>query len=234
MKDEAHRRLVQDAFDNSARDYDRLRRRLVPRFDDFYGSVLELLEDHLHERPVHCLDLGAGTGLLSELVLDRFPQVKLTAIDIAEQMVLQARRRLARFGERVRIEVADYTRVTLPQSVDAVISALSIHHLANDAKRALFQRIHAALKPGGLFINADQSLGPAPTVEDSYHARWLTDVRASCLAAADLATALERVALDRNALMVDQINWLKEAGFAIADIAWKRYRFTVFWACKAA
>lgn len=227
-----HGRLVRQTFDNSARNFDRLRRRLVPRFDDFYGSILELLEDNLQDGPVHCLDLGSGTGLLSELVLDRFPQASLTCIDISERMADQARRRLTRFGERTRIEVADYTCAALPQPLDAVVSALSIHHLTNEAKRALFSRIRGVLKPGGLFINADQSLGPTPAVDDAYHARWLADVRASCLAPADLEAALERLALDRNALMTDQIAWLHEAGFTFADIAWKRYRFTVFWARK--
>lgn len=232
MRENLYGRLVREAFDNSARHFDRLRRRLVPRFDDFYGSVLELLEDHLCDEPVHCLDLGAGTGLLSELVLDRFPQATLTAVDIAEKMAEQARLRLARFGERVRIEVADYTRIDLPSPVDAVVSALSIHHLPDEEKRALFQRVHDALQPGGLFINADQSLAPAPAAERAYHARWLADVRASALAEEDLATALERLRLDRNALMSDQVSWLREAGFAVADVAWKRYRFTVFWARK--
>ncbi|PKU26662.1 16S rRNA (cytosine(1402)-N(4))-methyltransferase [Telmatospirillum siberiense] len=224
--------MVREAFDNSARHFDRLRRRLVPRFDDFYGSVLELLEDHLCDEPVHCLDLGAGTGLLSELVLDRFPQASLTAIDVAEKMAEQARLRLTRFGERVRIKVADYRHMDLPNPVGAVVSALSIHHLADGEKRSLFRRIHDALLPGGLFINADQSLAPAPAAERAYHARWLADVRASALGEQDLAVALERSRRDRNALMTDQVAWLHEAGFAVADVAWKRYRFTVFWARK--
>ncbi len=232
MREDQHGRLVREAFDNSARHFDRLRRRLVPRFDDFYGSVLELLEDHLCDEPIHFLDLGAGTGLLSELVLDRFPQARLTAVDIAEKMAEQARLRLARFGDRVRIEVADYTRIDLPGPADAVVSALSIHHLAEDEKRKLFQRIHDTLQPGGLFINADQSLAPAPDAEQAYHARWLADVRASALAENDLATALEHLSLDCNSLMTDQVAWLREAGFTVADVAWKRYRFTVFWARK--
>jgi tRNA (cmo5U34)-methyltransferase len=233
MRDEVHGRLVRDAFDNSARHFDRLRRRLVPRFDDFYGSVLELLEDNLCDEPVHFLDLGAGTGLLSELVLDQFPQATLTAIDIAERMVEQARTRLARFGDRVRFVVSDYTGIDLPKPTKAVISALSIHHLTDPEKRKLFRRIHDTLEPGGLFINADQSLAPTPAAERTYHARWLTEVRASALAETDLASALERLTLDRNALMTDQVAWLHEAGFTIADVAWKRYRFTVFWARKA-
>jgi tRNA (cmo5U34)-methyltransferase len=232
VREEAHGRLVREAFDNSARHFDRLRRRLIPRFDDFYGSVLELLEDNLCEEPDHMLDLGAGTGLLSELLLDRFPETRLTTIDISEKMAEQAGLRLARFGDRVRIEIADYSRSDLPKDVDAVVSALSIHHLSDHEKRKLFRRIHDALRPGGMFINADQSLAPAAAAEQAYHARWLADVRASALTEADLATALERLPLARNALMSDQVSWLHEAGFAFADVAWKRYRFTVFWARK--
>jgi len=232
VREESQGRLVREAFDNSARHFDRLRRRLIPRFDDFYGSVLELLEDNLCSEPTHFLDLGAGTGLLSELLLDRFPEATLTAIDISEKMAEQASRRLARFGERVRIVIADYSRIDLPQPTDAVVSALSIHHLADHEKRTLFRRIHDALHPGGMFINADQSLAPTAAAEQAYHARWLADVRASALADTDLATALERLTLARNAPMIDQVSWLHEAGFALADVAWKRYRFTVFWARK--
>ncbi|MTJ83182.1 MAG: methyltransferase domain-containing protein [Telmatospirillum sp.] len=225
-------REVVNAFDTPVRHVDRLRRRLVPRFDDFFGSVLELLEDHLFDDRVHMLDLGAGTGLLSELVLDRFPQATLTAIDLCEQRTDQARQRLARFADRTRIEVGDYTRMPLPAPVDVVISALSIHHLPDQEKRRLFRRIHDALQPGGLFINADKALAPSPGAEEVYHARWLADVRASALAEADLASAIERSAGDCNAPMGDQVAWLYDAGFAVVDVAWKRYRFTVFWARK--
>lgn len=37
-----------------------------------------------------------------------------------------------------------------------------------------------------------------------------------------------RAAFERSALMEDQFRWLREAGFPLADVAWKRYRFTVF------
>ncbi|MDR3440103.1 class I SAM-dependent methyltransferase [Telmatospirillum sp.] len=233
MREHSQGRIACSAFDNPVRHFDRLRRRLVPRFDDFFGSVLELLEDNLFDERLHFLDLGAGTGLLSELVLDRFPQSTLTAVDVSDSMAEQARLRLARFTDRVRIHIADYTRIPLPSPVDAVISALSIHHLPDDEKRNLFRRVFDALQPGGLFINADQSLGPTPVAEQVYHARWLADVKASALAETELATALERSTRDRNAPMGDQVTWLYEAGFAIADVAWKRYRFTVFWARKS-
>lgn len=59
---------VKQAFDSSAREYDHLRRQLIPCFDDFYGMVVRQMPfDPSANAAV--LDLGAGTGLLSGLLL---------------------------------------------------------------------------------------------------------------------------------------------------------------------
>lgn len=47
-----------------------------------------------------------------------------------------------------------------PRPWDAIVSALAIHHLDDAAKRELFARVHAALAPGGMFVNAEQVAGP--------------------------------------------------------------------------
>lgn len=229
----SHGDKVRQAFDSSVTNYDRLRRRLVPRFDDFYGTALDLLDQIAGGGPLRCLELGAGTGLFTEMILDRFPLTQVIALDSAAQMAEQANRRLARFGARAEIRVADYRHAPWDAPVEAVVSALSIHHLGHDEKRTLFRRVHEALTPGGIFINADQSLGPTPAIEGGYQSRWVADVRAAGVDEADLSAALKRIALDLNATMIDQLAWLAEAGFAAADVAWKHYRFTVFWGRKA-
>ena len=116
--------------------------------------------------------------------------------------------------------------------VEAIVSALSVHHLEHEAKRRLFREIHAALAPGGIFVNADQSLGATPQVEAAYQARWEGDMRAVGVSDEDFAAALGRAALDRSATFADQLASFEEAGFVDADIAWKRHRFTVFCARK--
>lgn len=145
-------------------------------------------------------------------------------------MLDSARERLAIYGARARLLTADYATAPLAAPLDAVVSALSIHHLEDDAKRRLFKRIHDALRPGGVFINADQSLGATHDIEDAYQRRWEADVRRSKIAEEDFAAAKKRAELDRSATFADQIAWLKAAGFRYADIGWKRHRFTVFYA----
>ena len=61
------------AFSAHAADYTALRRRLVPGYDAFYGTVVDVLG--LVDGGVHrVLDLGAGTGLLSAARPDGLPR----------------------------------------------------------------------------------------------------------------------------------------------------------------
>jgi len=41
------------------------------------------------------------------------------------------------------------------QAYDHIISAMANHHLLHDTKRLLYTRIHAALKPGGKYVEGD-------------------------------------------------------------------------------
>ena len=221
---------LRSAFENAAPGYDALRRQLIPHFDAFYGTALDLLEEAVGADEFRCVDLGVGTGLLSEMILSRFPLAQVEGVDFAPKMLDAARERLAMYGARMRLSAADYASAPLAGPFDAVVSALSIHHLEDQAKRRLFRRIHDALRPGGIFINADQSLGATREIEDAYQRRWEADVDRSGISQDDFAAAKERAELDRSATFADQIAWLRDAGFRHADIGWKRHRFTVFYA----
>jgi tRNA (cmo5U34)-methyltransferase len=227
-----HSKTIRAAFDAAAANYDALRRKLIPEFDRFYGVALSLLEEAVGDRAFACIDLGVGTGLFSEMILRRFPRATIEGVDFAPRMIEAARARLAGFEERVSFRCADYDSAPLGGPVEAIVSALSIHHLAHAAKRRLFRAIHAALAPGGIFVNADQSLGLTPGVEAAYQRRWEGDMRAAGVGDEDFVAALARAGLDRSATFADQLAWLGEAGFKDADIAWKRHRFTVFCARK--
>lgn len=53
------------------------------------------------------LDLGAGTGRLSKLVLSRFPQSQVTLLDISEKLLTEAARQLEETGAEFRTVVGD-------------------------------------------------------------------------------------------------------------------------------
>jgi tRNA (cmo5U34)-methyltransferase len=215
-------------FTRDAASYDAARRGLIPCFDAFYGAALDLIADWRGEAtaPLRVLDLGAGTGLFGSLLLARHPEAKLRLIDASEGMLEQARRRFAEH-EGVTYSLGDMARADLSGPWDLVISALAIHHLDHAGKRALFHRIRAGLRRGGLFVNAEQVLGPTPAAEARYARLWLEQVRAAGVPEAEIAKAEERMRHDRCATVADQMTWMRDAGFTEVDCSFKAWRFAV-------
>lgn len=177
---------------------------------------------------VRILDLGAGTGLLSALVAEALPNARLTLVDFSEAMLKKARLRFASEPARFDFEVMDYAKEPLVGEYDAVISALSIHHLDDGEKRRLFHKVREILPEGGVFVNADQVLGTTPEIEGRYHEWWLHEVREAGVSEYDLTASLERIEQDKNATLKSQLAWLEEAGFEEVDCPYKNHRFAVY------
>ncbi|CAA7626991.1 SAM-dependent methyltransferase [Candidatus Terasakiella magnetica] len=227
------RLTIQSAFDRAARSYDAGRRQLIPCFDDFYDAAIALVTETAPPA-ARILDLGAGTGLLSALVMDSLPQAQLTLTDLSEGMLERARERFAACGERVVFRVMDHLALADEQSFDVVMSGLSIHHLDDDGKQALYAAATRALKPGGRFVNADQVLGDTPEMEARYWTLWHQAVLASGLAADEIAAAIERQKLDRRTPLEPQLAWLRQAGLSQVECRYKNISFAVMGGVRAA
>lgn len=220
---------VKHLFDIVAQDYDMQRKQLIPCFDDFYGMALNLMESS-KDTP-HILDLGAGTGLLSGMLLQKYPNARLTLMDISEKMLRMARPRFAG-TDQVQYVVGDYTKHAFTSSYDMIISSLSIHHLTHADKKNVFGTVYKMLEPGGLFINADQVQGRTPETDAYYRERWLDAIHRSGLSDEAISASIERRKVDINAKLDDQLLWLEEAGFSVADCMYKYLDFAVFYAQK--
>ncbi|WFE53081.1 class I SAM-dependent methyltransferase [Micromonospora sp. WMMD1155] len=100
------------------------------------------------------LEIGCGPGYGTQLILDRFGAAHVDALDLDPAMINRARRRLARYGDRVRLHRGDAAdlRTTLgagDASYDAVFDFAIIHHIPD--WRAALVEIARVLRPGGTF-----------------------------------------------------------------------------------
>jgi tRNA (cmo5U34)-methyltransferase len=213
-----------EAFSVHAPDYDATRRAIVPCFDAFYGTAVELVS--LRGGPVErVLDLGAGTGLMSEAVLAAHPSAQLVLLDGSAGMLSRAAERLpAASVELVQGDMRD----GLPSGpFDAVVSSLAIHHLERDEQPLLYAATAQLLRPGGVFVNAEHVAARTERLEREGRARWRAAASAAGASEAELDASDERMTFNRCATVAQSLGWLEEAGLEDCDCFFKQLHFAV-------
>ena len=218
-------------FDNAAATYDRSRHALIPDYDDLYAAAVQALELD-QEQAARILDLGAGTGGFSQEFINAHPRSRVELSDVSVPMLEQAR---TRFGADPRVSFRELDIVTgqFGDDWDRIISSFVIHHLAHEAKREVFAKICAALKPSGIFVNIDQVQACSQAVQDIQMRLWKKDALAAGALQQDLEDGMARMkTMDINADLDDQVLWLKRAGFPKVDVVYRNYFWAVFVARK--
>jgi trans-aconitate 2-methyltransferase len=93
------------------------------------------------------LDAGCGSGNVTRMLLERLPHGHVIAVDGALSMVEHARSAL---DGRATVLQGDLTELVLEEPVDAVFSSAVFHWIADHDR--LFERLFAALRPGGRLV----------------------------------------------------------------------------------
>ena len=221
-------KTLKEKFDEVAEHYDHQRESLIPCFHDLYSITVDLAQ-WKNSKP-NILDIGAGTGLLTKFLFEKYPEAEFTLIDLSEEMLKVAKSRFEDF-EKFKYIVADYTAYNF-ENFDLIVSSLSIHHLKDNDKEKLYKKIYNALNPGGIFLNADQVIGPTKNLDNSYQINWMELLNNSDLSKSEKTSALERMKFDKPATLEDNLKWLKNCGFEDVDIYYKYYNFCIFYAKK--
>jgi SAM-dependent methyltransferase len=121
----------------------------APLIGGFFTRVAQDLAELAPRARV--LEVGSGPGRLATTLAPLAPEVQLTGIDIAPDMVQRATALAARAGVagRVAFQMGDVTALPFPDaSFDLVVSTFSLHHWANPAGG--LAEIYRVLRPGGV------------------------------------------------------------------------------------
>jgi tRNA (cmo5U34)-methyltransferase len=181
------------------------------------------------------LDLGAGTGAATRAVLAEYPNATAVLAEFSPQMMAEGDKALAAHAGRYRYVEFDMLSsdwpAEIPANLDAVVSALSIHHLPDARKRTIFQEIRQRLKPGGWYINYD----PVRAPDDSMESIWQRvndryDPQAEHLRTH--RTPMEQARYENHVRymipLAPQLDWLRDAGFTNIDVFWKRLDWVIY------
>jgi trans-aconitate methyltransferase len=167
------------------------------------------------------LDLGCGSGLVAQMLLDRSPAAQIFGVDSSTAMLALARERLAPYGDRAELAQGDLTaldRVDAPSACSAVIAVQSLHHLAEPEYQSAVRWTFAHLAPGGWFFIIDRLAIPSQTLYSAFYE--LRERQGQSPNPTDWAGYLDWLAAngDRPLPVQGILGLLEEAGFQAAAL----------------
>ena len=221
---------VREQFEQRAFDYDGLIPRLIPRYREQHDLILQLIpfETNAH---IKVLDLGAGTGILSALILQAFPQANILAFDIAEKMLKVCQTNLSAYQERLTLQQGNFAEDNFGNGYDLVVSGLAIHHLDSAGKQTLFKKLFQSMNSGGILLIRDIVTAATPRLTEQYEQLWRQYIKAS--GEDDAAWFQNYLKEDIPSSVEEQTRWLSEAGFADTACHWRHLNFAIFGGVKA-
>jgi tRNA (cmo5U34)-methyltransferase len=184
------------------------------------------------------LDVGSGSGVLSRMLLDQYPQAQAILVDSSEPMLDAARQQFT--PEQAILlhgnlnDPAWVETVRSHAPLDVVVSGYAIHHLSDARKQALYAEIYTLLRPGGIFINIEHVASPSPWVQELFIEAFADNLLAASQARGDgytredILQRLHEPDGDIVAPVDAQCAWLRQIGFLHVDCYMKIYAAAVF------
>lgn len=180
------------------------------------------------------LDIGIGTGLELEAIFNRFTDVHVTGMDIAENMLELLKEKYKREYERGQINLLHRSYLDYDyagKEYDAVVSVMTLHHYTHKVKTEIYRNIWSSLKDGGVYIESDYMISELKNdnpqaIEDSLFQNLLTLRKEQGL------DEKSEYHYDTPCTVPNQIKMLYAAGFSSVEITHRFGNTTVLRSTK--
>lgn len=194
--------------------YDTEIRRFVPGYERMLDEVADVVA---RVGATHVLDLGAGTGGLSERLAQRLP-VRLSLLDADASMLARAEQRLASYRDRITLSHGSFADA-LP-ACDVAVAALSLHHVhAPRAKVEVYRNVHSVAHT---LVTADAMLPRDRGLAAHVWAAWTAHLVSGGDTEAQAQARFDEWATeDRYFSIEEEISMMREGGFSSAEVTWR-------------
>ena len=215
---------------------------MLEKMDEFFAARVKGYDEHMLTEVEGCkeaysemarlvpentemlLDLGCGTGLELERIFQRFPELKVTGIDLTAEMLEKLSEKYS--DKNITLINGDYFKTDLgKEKFDTAISFETMHHFSHEMKIGLYRKIYDSLKNGGVYIECDYMV-ESQEEEDLFfaeNARLRKEMNIS---------ENEFYHYDTPCTVENQIKMFTAAGFAAAEKIFRMENTTIIIAYK--
>lgn len=207
---------IAEEFNEFSKNYTADMVKVVP----YYLKLLEQFSQDLptNLNPKHIMDLGCGNGNITNKLLKLYPKAHYTLLDASDNMLELCK---AQFGSHNKTYVQSYFQdYEFPiLQFDMVVAGFSIHHCNAKDKQRLLKHIYKSLKPNGVFMCSDLMVDKNTKEHEILLEFWKDFV----LNSSDQDTwewLMEHYkTYDNPNNLIQQLKWLKQAGFTNYNIS---------------
>jgi len=221
---------IKTHFEIEAEEFDKTILKLIPHYPEMIDALVSSIPFKKDEQ-INVIDLGCGTGTIAQKIKNAFPNSKISCLDIAENMIKIAQRKL---GGKTDCYICNFYEFNFDKKYDAIVSSLALHHLANDGdKKMFYEKIYNALNSNGIFYNADVVLGSNDYMQEFYMTKWKAFMSKNVpLEEIENKWLVNYKTEDRPTSLMNHINLLRDIGFSDIDVVWKYYNYAVYGGCR--
>ena len=243
--------VEKERFFTMAETYDEMAQILVPEYDFLQSEALRIV-DFETDKTFTAVDLGAGSGILIEKILNHFPGANCIWVDYSDDFLRIAEKRLSKYGNRVKFVLSvieDNWEDKIDCRPDLITSMSAIHHLETEEKKKLYNKCYDVLNTEGWFFNIDEMKTISDAAYKNSLVRWVNFVlqQEKSIPAGkagyyrkfrshfdnwkirniDNIEIPKQKGDDLHEAFIDQVKWLLDAGFKNADVFLKYHLWSV-------
>lgn len=217
-------------YDSISKSYTEAIRRCVPEYEEMLKSLFIYLEPNFS--PKRILELGCGTGNLTQLVQLKFPNSAITAVDISAECINECKSRIP--SSNVEFVKSDFKEIDFPNNhFDLMVSSISIHHLKDSEKEILFKKLYLCQAPNGVLSFCDQFSSESTSIYLKHIERWKSFAIKQGVSADEWEMWMKHQQdHDYHSPLSNHLLWIKNAGYKLVDCTRRHLLWTTIYAEK--
>lgn len=202
----------------------------LPYYCEYHNQIIDLVRA-IGKKDIAWLDTGCGTGTLARRVFESRNDVKFTLCDPSEQMLNEAKTKLA--DKDIKFLNLSSQEMDFDSEFDVVTAVQCHHYLQPEERMKAVSNCLRALKPGGVFV-AFENIKMTDAESDLIALKRWEQFLSDHLKDPDVVKMhIRRRGVEVFPITVEEhIELLRECGFKSADILWTSYLQAGFWAIK--
>ncbi|MBI5375683.1 MAG: class I SAM-dependent methyltransferase [Candidatus Schekmanbacteria bacterium] len=222
-----------DRFNIESDVFDIKIRQVIPDYDKLIAEIINAIP-FKPDSSISALDIGIGTGAVTEKFFRKFANSQVTGIDLSLRMLGKAANRLRNNIDRVKLFRESVEGFEVNKKYDCIYSNLVLHHLKTDEEKiSCYRKIYSSLNEGGFFVNGDIILGKNNEENSELIKRWKDFLSRTFGGPEEAQWWIDRhFEEDFPATVENHILWLKEAGFKNVKTYWTNLNFAVIGGLK--